>query len=111
MKETAARVGARIRYLRQQRELSQERLALDAGLNPAFLGHLERGLKSPTVDTLAKIASALGITLSELVDIDADNNENNAVTDKINLSLKNLSPEDAARVAHIVSEITKLNRQ
>lgn len=111
MKETAVRVGARIRYLRQQRELSQEKLALNAGINPAFLGHLERGLKSPTIDTLAKIASALGVTLSELVDIDADNYENNAVTDKINLSIKNLSPEDAARVAHIVSEITKLNRQ
>lgn len=111
MKETAVRVGARIRYLRQQRELSQEKLALEAGINPAFLGHLERGLKSPTIDTLAKIASALGITLSELVDIEADNDENNAVTDKINLSLKNLSTEDAARVAHIVSEITKLNRQ
>lgn len=108
MKETAARVGARIRYLRLQKELSQEKLALDAGINPAFLGHLERGLKSPTVDTLAKIASALNITLSELVDIDSDNNENNAVIEKIAMSVKGLSPEDAARVAHIVSEITKL---
>lgn len=109
MKETALRVGARIRYLRRQRELSQEKLALEAGINPAFLGHLERGLKSPTVDTLAKIASALNITLSELVDIEADKNENNAAINKIALSVKCLSPEDANRVAHIVSEITKLN--
>lgn len=111
MKETALRVGARIRCLRLQKELSQERLALDAGINPAFLGHLERGLKSPTIDTLAKIASALNITLSELVNIDDDNNENNAVIDKIALLIKNLSPEDANRIAHIVSEIVKMNNK
>lgn len=59
-------IGARIRYFRHLRGLSQEQLALQAGINPAFLGHLERGLKSPTITTLDKLVRALGITFEEL---------------------------------------------
>ena len=59
-------VGGRIRYFRQLRGLSQEQLALEAGINPAFLGHLERGLKSPTITTLDKLVRALDISLEEL---------------------------------------------
>lgn len=59
-------VGTRIRYFRHLRGLSQEQLALQAGLNTAFLGHLERGLKSPTITTLEKLVKALNITFEEL---------------------------------------------
>lgn len=59
-------VGGRIRYFRHLRKLSQEQLALQAGINPAFLGHLERGLKSPTITTLDKLVRALDISLEEL---------------------------------------------
>ena len=56
----------RIRYFRKLKGWSQETLALQADMNPAFLGHLERGLKSPTVKTLEKIAAALDISMAEL---------------------------------------------
>jgi len=59
-------VGERIRYFRNLRGWSQETLALQAEINPAFLGHLERGLKSPTIKTLEKIVRALDISLAEL---------------------------------------------
>lgn len=62
------KVGERIRYHRLQRGMSQEKLALLAGINPAFLGHLERGLKSPTFTTLDKIMEALGLNYSEFFD-------------------------------------------
>ena len=48
-------VGERIRYFRNLRGWSQETLALQAEINPAFLWHLERGLKSPTIKTPEKI--------------------------------------------------------
>lgn len=47
-------IGARIRYFRKLKGLSQEKLAWEAGINPAFLGELERGQKSPTLKTLEK---------------------------------------------------------
>lgn len=62
------KVGERIRYHRLQRGMSQEKLALMAGINPAFLGHLERGLKSPTFTTLDKIMEALELNYSEFFD-------------------------------------------
>ena len=62
MKKT---VGEKIRSFRQQKKLTQEQLALGAEINPVFLGHLERNLKSPTITTLEKITRALGITKCE----------------------------------------------
>lgn len=110
LKDISIKIGNRIRYFRVMKELSQERLALEAGLNPAFLGHIERGLKCPTIDTLSKIATALNITLSELVNIEPEVSTNNYTIDKIITSMKSLSQDDAERVAHIVSEIAKINR-
>lgn len=59
-------IGSQIRYFRNLKNWSQENLALRAGLNPAFLGHIERGLKQPTVTTLDKIAKALDMPLYQL---------------------------------------------
>ena len=71
-KEITMATAARIRYYRHAKGFSQEDLSLRAGLNPAYFGQVERGLKCPTVDTLYKIASALNISLSELVRFDVD---------------------------------------
>ena len=59
-------LGMRIKYLRQRRKMSQEDLALDAGVNKNYLSDLERGSRNPTVKVLEKISIALGITLEEL---------------------------------------------
>ena len=65
-KAIAQQVGARIRQLRTERGMSLEKLALECGMNPAFLGHVERGLRCPTVYTLARVCSGLGVSLAEL---------------------------------------------
>ena len=59
-------LGYRIRYLRQQKGLSIESLALEAEVNRNYLGDLERGMRNPTVVVLAKIARALDIDLTTL---------------------------------------------
>ena len=59
-------LGYRIRYLRQQKGMSIEELALDAEVNRNYLGDLERGTRNPTVVVLNRIAKALGIELSTL---------------------------------------------
>ena len=59
-------LGKRIKYLRSLVKWSQEDLALEAGVNKNYLSDLERGNRNPTVKVLAKIASALEITLEEL---------------------------------------------
>ena len=59
-------LGYRIRYLRQQKGLSIESLALEAEINRNYLGDLERGMRNPTVVVLSKIARALDIDLTTL---------------------------------------------
>lgn len=66
-REITMAVGNRIKYFRRLKSISQEELALRAGLNPAYFGQVERGLKCPTIDTLSKIANALEVSPAELL--------------------------------------------
>ncbi len=62
------KIGIKVRVLRMRMKLSQEKLAELAGLNKNTIGFIERGEISPTIETLEKIAKALKIKLTELVD-------------------------------------------
>ncbi|HAM57733.1 MAG TPA: XRE family transcriptional regulator [Candidatus Rokubacteria bacterium] len=53
--------------LRDQRGLSQEALAQKARINRVTLARLERAMHPPTLDTLERIARALGVRLVDLV--------------------------------------------
>lgn len=59
-------VAANVRRIRVDREISQERLAFDSGVDRSYLGGMERGEANPTVDILDRIAATLGISLAEL---------------------------------------------
>lgn len=63
------KIGLKVKLERAKRKLSQEKLAELSGISKNFVGAIERGESSPTIDTLAKIADALGLTFSELTDI------------------------------------------
>ena len=58
-------VGQRIRFFREKKNWTQNRLANEAGISPTYIYQVERGLKSPTVEYLSYICSALGISLGE----------------------------------------------
>jgi transcriptional regulator with XRE-family HTH domain len=59
--------SAVIRRLRQERNISQEKLALEAELHRTYISQLERGLKSPSLKTVYKISKVLGTPLPELM--------------------------------------------
>jgi len=62
-------VGTNIRRARKHAQLSQEELARRAGMSLTGLAGLEQGgRKDPHLSTLTKLASALGITVPELLD-------------------------------------------
>lgn len=61
------RVGLRIRTLREDRELSQERLAELAGIGRHSVYRTELATHSPSLDNLTLIAHALGVSLADLV--------------------------------------------
>lgn len=61
----AKRVGILIRHLRTGKELSQEDLANKCGLHRTYIGSIERGEKTITIETAYKITQSLDMTLSQ----------------------------------------------
>ena len=59
-------VARNIRRLRLERGLSQEALAVDAGIDRTYVSRLERGLENPTISVLEKLARALSSNIEEL---------------------------------------------
>jgi transcriptional regulator with XRE-family HTH domain len=59
-------VARNIRRLRLERGLTQEALAVDAGIDRTYVSRLERGLENPTVAVLEKLARALSSNIEEL---------------------------------------------
>lgn len=65
-------VDLNLRFRRMKRGLSQEDLAELSGVSQATIGSVERGEKSQSVQTLAKVANALNIDLYKLFIFDED---------------------------------------
>ena len=59
-------IAFNVRRIRVEQDVSQERLAFDAGVDRSYLGGLERGEANPTVDLLDRIAETLCVPLIEL---------------------------------------------
>lgn len=60
-------LGESVRSERKKAGFSQEKLAERANLSTVFISRIERGVESPSVDNLVKIAHALGVQVHELV--------------------------------------------
>ena len=60
-------VAGNVRRARLSRDLSQERLAHEAGLHRTFIGHVERAGSNISIDNIEKLAIALGVPAFELL--------------------------------------------
>lgn len=67
MDDLRAAFGERVRKLREQRGLSQAQLAERADLDVTYISGIERGRRNPGLNTLGRVARALGVTLPALV--------------------------------------------
>ena len=112
--ELNKKIGQNIRKYRLKIDISQENLAMSAGLYPAYLGRLERGEKCPTIDTLYKISCALGITINELICFDSKSDSsptNNQAKMRIEEALKQIPDTQQLRIAEIVENIAVIIKE
>ena len=65
--DISVRFGNRVRELRNLREISQERLADCCGLDRTYVGGIERGERNPSLKNIARLATALGTSMAELM--------------------------------------------
>lgn len=65
--EILKQFGKHVRHLRQLQDLSQEALAEKANMHRTYIGMIERGERNPALLNLIRLASALDISLPELL--------------------------------------------
>lgn len=110
--DTKERVGMKIKELRTLKGISQEELAHLSGLYPSHLGQLERGEKSATIDSLDKVAIALGLELNELFNFDsAPERPENAVREKISLYLETMSKDEQEDILKVIKLMEKWKKK
>jgi transcriptional regulator with XRE-family HTH domain len=66
--ERTLNYGSAVQRLRQERGMTSEALARAAEVSPSYLSEVERGLKRPSTDVLAKLARACGMRPSQLLE-------------------------------------------
>jgi transcriptional regulator with XRE-family HTH domain len=59
--------GQALREIRKEQGISQEKLALDSGFDRTYISLVERGIQSPTVKKVVKIAQILNVKPSEIL--------------------------------------------
>lgn len=65
-------LGVNVRHHRKLKGMSQERLALDAGMERSYVSDLERGMRNPSVRALGRLAEALGVEPGLLLEARSD---------------------------------------
>ncbi len=63
----ADQFGERLRAVRTERGFTQEQLADASGLHRTEISLLERGKRTPILDTIVAVASGLGVSASDLL--------------------------------------------
>ena len=65
-KKYLERLAERVRFLREEQDISQEKLAERAGLHRTYIGMVERLERNPSLICIHKIANGLGVDVKEL---------------------------------------------
>lgn len=60
-------LGMRVRQARKKQNVTQEQLGELCELSAAHIGHIERGTRIPSIDTLFRIAQALDVSMDYLI--------------------------------------------
>lgn len=105
-------IGKRIRTCRKLARLTQEQLAERADLSPHFLGFVERGRANPSLNSLVRIAAALGIQLGALFQFPKEKGQEvKQLLQEINRLLRHRTPSEVQMVKHIVELLPPAKRR
>lgn len=61
----AYKLGQHLKKARQEKDISQEKLSMDAGYYHTYVNKIENGNYSPSMHTVWRLVDALGLTLSD----------------------------------------------
>ncbi len=95
-------VSERLKFFREKKGLTVNKLANESGVSQSFVRELELGKKKPTIDTLSTLCLPLGITLKEFF----DDGTPSPCIDSLDEAIYKLSPEQRKRLAEFLKTIS-----
>ena len=99
-------IGARIKAARERVHLTQEQLAEIVDISPTHMSVIERGVKTPKLDTFVRIANALGVTSDSLLQ-DGVDHANESIMAELSVRIGTLSPKEQKRILNAIRALTE----
>lgn len=90
--------------------LTQEELAEKTGLSVTFVGLVERGINTPSLETCNKIARALGVTLDELFYFQKDDKKLDLIKSLL-FKIRKGSVEELSLINEVAERILEYSKQ
>ncbi len=103
-------VAVNIRRRRKALKMSLPALAERADLSDDFLGHLERGAKSPSLETLGKLANGLGVGPEDLLRKSGGPELPGSASGRLQAYLRGLTESQKADVLAILTKLKRAER-
>ena len=99
-------IGARIKAARERVHLTQEQLAEIIDISPTHMSVIERGVKTPKLDTFVRIANALGVSTDALLqDVVVPANE--SILAELSVRIGRLPQKDQERILTAIRALTE----
>ena len=99
-------VGARIRNARERAKMTQEDLAAVLDMSPTHISVIERGVKTPKLETLVNIANALQVSTDMLLQ-DVATYANDGIASELTIAVSKLPRKEQERILNAVRALTE----
>lgn len=104
------RFGQFLKKARRRRDLSQDRLAEDAGISSQLVSNLENGRGTPSVDTICALARALNLTAAEVLNggIEGEQASLGSDLDRVAELFSRLDAREIKETLHVLDAIGRM---
>ena len=99
-------IGARIKAARERVHLTQEQSAEIIDISPTHMSVIERGVKTPKLDTFVRIANALGVSTDALLQ-DVVVPVNDSIMAELSARIGRMPQKDQERILNAIRALTE----
>ena len=99
-------IGSNIKEARERAHLTQEELAEIIDISPTHMSVIERGVKTPKLDTFVKIVKALNLSADALL-LDGMDQVNDSIVAELSVRLGRLTDENQNRILNAIRALTE----
>ena len=99
-------IGSKIKEARERAHLTQEELAEIIDISPTHMSVIERGVKTPKLDTFVKIVKALNLSADALL-LDGMDQVNDCIVAELSVRLGRLTDENQNRILNAIRALTE----